>query len=262
MYLNPRPTKKYIGQFYPTESYWNDKVDPIRAYGYLYNLIFKDRKKRKILDIGAGNGLFLTEFKKRGWKTVGVEFSDHAVRQAKKFGLKLKRGDFLDYKFPSNSFDVVTLNNVLEHLFKPQETLEKISKVIKKDGILVITVPNIESIGFQFFKRDWYGVDAPRHLYQFSLDTLGNMLSDCGFEVTKVFHGYWQHNYPILFESFRIRFSLTSKRKAEGVGKEGLVGRGRFSLDVFGVKVICWFVAKLEPLVKRSEVVVLAARKI
>ncbi len=262
MYLNPRPTKKYIGQFYPTESYWNDKVDPIKAYGYLYNLIFKDRKKKKILDIGAGNGLFLTEFKKRGWKTVGVEFSDHAVRQAKKFGLNLKRGDFLDYKFPNNSFDIVTLNNVLEHVYEPRRTLIKIYKVLKDDGILVISSPNINGFGFNIFGKKWYGIDAPRHLYQFSLDSLGGMLLDCGFKITKIGHRYWQHNYPVIFESFRFMFSSRFRNK-NGLGRGGVVvGRCNSSVKVKTVKIISWLFAFIEPFFGRSEVFVLEVKKL
>ncbi|HEX6977516.1 MAG TPA: class I SAM-dependent methyltransferase [Patescibacteria group bacterium] len=264
VYVNPRPTKKYIGQFYPTETYWNNKADPQKAYGYLYELIFNGKKK-KILDIGAGNGLFLSEFKKRGWESTGVEFSEHAVKEAKNFGLKLKRGDFLDFKFPKNYFDVVTLNNVLEHLYKPKETLEEISKVLKNNGALIVAVPNLSGVGFRLFGKFWYGIDAPRHLYQFNLDTLENMLSMCGFEVRKVNHGYWEHNYPVLFESFRQKFSPNFVKKMGGqreTGKKNFVKKENNSLRVIGVKIVCWLVAVFEPFFGTSEVVVVEARKI
>lgn len=270
VYFNPRPTKKYISKFYPNETYWNDKVNPQKAYGYLYNLIFNGKKEKKILDIGAGNGLFLTEFKKRGWEVTGVEFSEHAVMEAKKFGLRLKRGDFLDYKFPNNYFDVVTLNNVLEHLYKPKETLKGVSKTIRKDGILVVTVPNIESIGEAIFKKDWHAIQPPRHLYQFTPYTLSEMVKEAGFKDINIYHNYWDHNYYSLFESFR--FSTSPKFKKGNLGGlskgsvKDLETPGDFSFireaGKVAAKCFATVVSFIEPFLGKGEVITLYAKKV
>lgn len=271
MFLHPRPTKKYIGKFYPEESYWNSDINPDKAFGYIYNLILKEKTKGKILDIGAGNGLLLTKFKKKeGWKVSGVELSKHAVGVAKKrFGITLKKGDFLDYKYPSKYFDVVVLNNVLEHLYKPKETLKKISKVIRDDGVLVIAVPNMESVGLAIFRENWHALQPPRHLYHFSPATLSQMLKDSGFKDIKIYHNYWEHNYYSLFESFRFLTSSRFRKSEAGGLKEGkveeLIKPSKFSfIKEIGkavAKIFANTIAFIEPFWEKGEVVTIYAKK-
>lgn len=219
VFLHPRPLLSEIGKYYPKDSYWGQDIaqtfltsdwknERAKGYDFLYQLIHRYVKKGTILDIGAGTGMFLSYFKERGWETDGVELSKEAVLFAKKvFDLKLKTGDFLKFSFKKNMYDVVTLNNVLEHLHQPKETLQAIRPLLKDNGLLVITVPNIECIGIKLFGKKSHLLQPPRHLYQFSERTLTNMLNRAGYTVIGVDHGYWVHNYYSIFESFRLRFS-------------------------------------------------------
>lgn len=218
-FLSPRPKREYISKFYKIESYWGQdlkiitsqkrsgyKKDRERIYGPVYKLIPK--RKGAIFDVGAGTGLFLSRFAESGWKTDGIEFSKSAVEFAKKnYNVKLKVGDFLDYKFEPNSFDVVTLNNVLEHLYDPLGTLKEVRRVLRPDGVLIITVPNIDSLGFKIFKKKWYPLQPPIHLYHFTPVILSSMLNTVGFTIIDVNHFFWVHSYFSLYESFRHLFT-------------------------------------------------------
>ena len=208
VYLSPRPTKKNISNYYPQETYWSPKRNAFKTYYHLYNFIFSEIKKGRILDIGAGTGLFLSYFKNKGWNVAGVEVSATACKTAKKlFNINLITGDLLNIKLPSKSFDLVTLNNVIEHLHDPKKTLVKIHKILKDDGFAMISCPNIKSFGARLFADRWYGIDVPRHLYQFDRQTLEKLLNTSGFKIIKFSNNFWQHNYEIIFESFRILFS-------------------------------------------------------
>ncbi len=268
-YVNPRPLKKNISDYYPQKDYWDKNADPRRAYSYLLGILRPRTKTGKILDIGAGTGLFLSLFKKNGWITIGVEVSETAVKIARKnYAVVLKKGEFANNKFPKNYFDVVTLNNVLEHLYNPKETLTKIRGVLKNGGIVLISVPNLESVGFKLFKKNWYGLDIPRHLYHFTPSTLKKMVIGCGFEVVNIHHGYWYHNFAALFESFR-RFSSprikmkksTNYKKINSDLKRNQIYQLIKNIIVIASKLIFCAITFFEPVFQRGEIFVLEAKR-
>lgn len=275
-YVSPRPPQRSIGNFYPKEGYWghdltkkvtpnNWKNERTQAYGFLYNRILTLKTKGAIFDLGAGTGMFLTRFKELGWDTEGIELSKDAVVFAQKaYGIRLKCGDFLDFPFSSHRFDVVTLNNALEHLYDPKKTLQKVHNVLKDDGIVVVTVPNIKSLGAMIFGKHWYALQPPRHLYQFSPSTLSAMLSSLGFKTIEIQHNYRIHNYHSLFESFRMLFSPRFKKKSGG-GLSEKKYQKRFSIFVEGGKIFATLFASVlaffEPFLKRGEVITLYAKK-
>lgn len=278
IYLNPRPTSEYIENFYLKEGYWgrdlgrsdlqsNWKEERQWRYGPLYREIFKRKNKGSIIDIGAGTGMFLTRFKERGWKVQGTEVSEDVAKFGKEnFGIRSKVGDFLKLKFDAKQFDVVTLNTVLEHVYKPKETLKKVYRILKSDGLLVVTVPNIDSFGSKIFRSEWYALDPPRHLYHFSTGTLKKMIEQADFEIQDIYHDYWAHNYYHLFESLRFLLSPRFKKKKRGgIVKSAEAVRGSFSIakeagKLFG-RSFAAFLAKFEPFLKRGEVFTVYACK-
>lgn len=271
IYLNPRPVRKNIGKYYATKNYFSGTSDAYQEYSHIYDLIFQRLKKGKVFDIGAGTGLFLAELKKRGWKIDGLELSSTARKDAKKrFGVILKSGDFLNLKKVDKDFDLVVLNNVIEHLYKPRETVEKIAKIVKKDGYVLISCPNINSIGAVIFGRKWYAMDAPRHVYQFSPDSLKMILESSGFKVIKISHSFFRHNYMTLFESFRRtlspRFSETKKtNKASIKIRENNKENKQAFIKKCGItvsKTLSAIIAVIEPLIRRGEIITLVAYKL
>ncbi len=156
-----------------------------------------ERYKRgagKILDIGCGDGSFLLNIKKRGWDVLGVDTSaagqDYMVNKK----LPILKGDFLNADIEPESMDAITYWYSFEHLANPGEYLEKTYRTLKKSGILVISVQNIESLQAAFSGNKWFHLDVPRHILHFSPSTLKKILSSSGFEILAIEHRSLQMN--------------------------------------------------------------------
>lgn len=281
VFQSPRAPFSQAVKYYPGEAYWGRDVTKYEtntnllkerehAYSFLYNGIFRLRKRGRILDIGSGLGLFLSKFKERGWTVVGTDISKDVAKFSKKlFGVKVLIGDVVKMKLPKEYFDLVTLNGVFEHIYNPSETLKKIRQVLKSDGILVVTVPNIESLGYLVHKKEWYHLQPGRHIYHFSPKTIKKLFNQEGFAIIKTSHSYDAHNYYSLFENIRYRFSAKFKRGKSGGLAKGTVNSvvlpsaKSLSLEVgkfvanFAAKVGCF----IEPLIRRGEVITVYAKK-
>lgn len=153
------------------------------------------------LDIGCGNGSYLSFLKHHGWKVQGVDLSQKAADVAKdKFDIDVFVGKIEDLPFPPESFDYINMSHVLEHVFDPLETMKKIKTFLKKNGTIYIEVPNYESYSRKISKQYWYAWETPRHLYTFSPENLKELLETAGFEVvelnTKIHNLFaWDNTY-------------------------------------------------------------------
>jgi len=140
----------------------------------------------EILDVGCGNGGWLIRLKNAGWKTRGVEIDEPAAQAANEAGLSVFCGTLIDAGFPDNSFDVVRLHYVFEHLINPNETLDEIHRILKPDGIVLIRIPNIDSAMFKLFKENWFALDIPRHVFHYTPKTFSNLANQHKFKIIKV----------------------------------------------------------------------------
>lgn len=275
IYLNPRPRPHDIFKFYNNDAYWGEDIDLVKKQARLvkkpiYEKVVKHKRRGKILDIGTGSGSFLNMFDRKKWQIYGTDLIPRAARLAKRhFGIDVKVGDFLKIKFRPNTFDVVVLDNVLEHTFTPLETLKKANKVMKVDALLIVSVPNLESFGAKIFGKDWTAVQPVRHLYHFPVPVLKKEFEKIGFKIKGVSYDYDAHNYYHLYESFRYKFSPKFKKSDYG----GLLNNSAKEIDR-GVyrriikelgKVICFVFAKtlslIEPFVGKGEVYIIYAKK-
>jgi SAM-dependent methyltransferase len=82
---------------------------------------------------------------------------------------------------PPESFDVVTLSHVIEHLHDPRPALREIHRLLAPGGLVMITTPNLDAYGLEVFGRCWRGLEPPRHLVLYTSRSLGGLLSDAGF---------------------------------------------------------------------------------
>ncbi len=146
----------------------------------------------RILDVGCGEGGFLAECSRRGFKCFGNEISEEAARKASAFG-KVVADDFLKARLQSDFFDAVTLWHVLEHLPQPVAAIQSSRKLLKKGGLLFVALPNPESMQARLFKRFWAHLDAPRHHYIMPPKALGQVLAANGF--TGVCLDYFMRSY-------------------------------------------------------------------
>ncbi|MFH1591766.1 MAG: class I SAM-dependent methyltransferase, partial [Candidatus Woesearchaeota archaeon] len=224
VYMNPRLTKESMAQFYPATYYKLEKSES----SYLSSIL-KDKcnikemirschkierlkEKGKILDVGCGRGDFLNYMRARGWETYGVESTEIAARHCREVqGLNVFYGELLEANFHANHFDVVRLGHVLEHVQNPREILQEINRILKPEGLLVISVPNIDSYEAKIFRENWYMLDLPRHLYHFSLKTLKDILEKTKFQII-----YFTRNYDL----FAFRASLIRKSESLSIFKQ------------------------------------------
>jgi len=276
VFLSPRPKITEISTYYEQENYfgrnicdddikYDDKKEREFAYGRIYKIIFSIKNSGSILDIGAGTGLFLSKFKDEKWDVKGVELMRDAVRYSKdRYAIKLSFGDFFSAKFRENSFDVITLNGALEHLHRPQEALQKIYSLLKKDGLIIFSVPNVTSLGNFIFGKNWFPWQPPRHLYHFSPITAAKMLVNAKFNEIHIKHDYWLQNQYILFQS--LRYSRSPKFQKNKLG--GLLHKdqkSKFSIRKELGKITGTFfslaIAYIEPFVKKGEVIIVYAKK-
>ena len=129
---------------------------------------------KKLLDIGAGTGDFLSFAQTRGFDVDGIEPSSKAREKAHEKGVKLKTD--ID-EINNSTYDVITLWHVLEHLPNLEEQIGVISNLLNDDGILVIAVPNFRSWAAKHYREFWAGYDVPRHLWHFSQQSIHKLFS-------------------------------------------------------------------------------------
>lgn len=135
-----------------------------------------------LLDIGCATGALIASLRETGWRVTGVEISPSAeygknVRKLDIRNLPLEENNFAD-----NSFDVVLASHLIEHLNDPRSFLSEINRILKENGYVFITTPNISGFQARLFGGRWRSAIFD-HLYLFSVRTLKQMLKNACFHV-------------------------------------------------------------------------------
>jgi len=138
-----------------------------------------------LLEIGCGSGMYLDLMRALGWRrVVGVDTSAKAIAQAEqRLALEVYCGQLKDAGFADESFDAASLSHTLEHVAEPAALLAELHRILKPGGRAAIVVPNAESLAARRFGADWFHLDAPRHLINFTRPSLGAALRRAGFLV-------------------------------------------------------------------------------
>ncbi|MBC8186035.1 class I SAM-dependent methyltransferase [candidate division KSB1 bacterium] len=158
----------------------------IQRHKLRYKSIRKYKPKGKLFDLGVGWGHFLYTGKLRGYETEGIEISEMPYIYAKEnLKLNVQHIDFFNLPEKPLFYDIITLWDVLEHIDNCDEMIEKCSRMVKEDGIIVIQVPQIDSYFAKRHKEKWkmMGLD---HVNYFSKNTIKKLLEQYGFEVHKI----------------------------------------------------------------------------
>ncbi|WP_395066694.1 class I SAM-dependent methyltransferase [Flavobacterium sp.] len=166
-------------------------------------LINSESQKGRILDIGAGVGDFLSVAKNDGWQTIGVEPSDKAKAIAINKGVSFVENLS---ELESNSFDVITMWHVLEHVPDLENQIKELKRLIKPTGTVIIAVPNFKSFDAKHYKEFWAAYDIPIHLWHFSKTAIQKLFAKENLELVKVI--------PMKFDSFYV--SLLSEKYKTG----------------------------------------------
>jgi 2-polyprenyl-3-methyl-5-hydroxy-6-metoxy-1,4-benzoquinol methylase len=176
-----------------------------RKFSIVSSLINQETS-RKLLDYGCGEGWSLDFFHKKGWDLKGIEMSDYGLKTHNPHLLKYIEivdniTDSNNFKVPT-TFDLIILENVLEHVLNPLETLSLMRKFSHENTIIIIQVPNDFSITQQRLKQlkfinSNYWVAYPDHISYFNLKGLENLCYEAGWRLEKV-----STDFPIDFSLF------------------------------------------------------------
>jgi 2-polyprenyl-3-methyl-5-hydroxy-6-metoxy-1,4-benzoquinol methylase len=195
IFTNPRPNINSIQEFYE-KSYHCYKVKTgIKKYlnNFSNFLRFKQFQpylssiNAEVLEIGSSYGEFLNLLKGKGYSVSGIEMDQDAAKVAKEFyNIDVSSEKIEEHNFPENKYQTIIMLQVLEHLYDPNIVLAKCHKALVQDGYLIVSVPNIDCIGFKIFGKFWRDLDVPRHLHHFSPKTLQNISVNNHFEIIQV----------------------------------------------------------------------------
>lgn len=218
-FTNPRPDNSVLGNYYKAESYVSHTDSKKGIINKLYHRVRNYTLKQKIklvssyvsrgtiLDYGCGTGMFLSECKKAGWETFGMEPDDSARRIASEKNLNLFADkNTLQLHIAEKEFDAITLWHVLEHVTDMYNTLAFFKHKLKSNGVLIIAVPNHKSYDAEYYKEFWAAYDVPRHLHHFDLKSMTTLLEDTGFKLIET--------KPMKFDSFYV--SMLSEKYKTG----------------------------------------------
>ena len=181
--------------------------------------VFSRLKPGKVLDIGCGSGNFLSGMRSEGWDCFGTEISESSKKftdKLKSEGIEIHYSELTKTDFSRESFDLITLWHVVEHLREPGKYIRHAKKLLKKDGILFLAFPNIDSISFALWKCNWFHLDLPRHLYHFSPKSIPVLMEKNGFRVISISHYCQEFNpYGVLqsiYNSLGFEFNFLSRQ--------------------------------------------------
>lgn len=202
-YISHSDTKKGI---------MNSVYHRVRKYmlGRKARLVTKEARRTsgKLLDIGTGTGYFATTMAKRGWEIEAIEKNAQARAFAKeRFNLDVRPETDLSV-FKPDSFDVITLWHVMEHLENLNETWDRLFELLTDKGILIIAVPNRASYDAEKYGANWAAYDVPRHLWHFTPGTIQQFGSKHGFIMAE--------RYPMPFDAFYVSM-LSEKNMKRGL---------------------------------------------
>ncbi len=160
----------------------------------------------RVLDVGCGQGDFLRDLQGLGVKQlVGIDFNAEVVSSLKKYGIQGFAGTFAEYESPVGSFDIIAMNNYLEHTLAPPAELAKAYQLLAAGGNLVGEVPGFDSFERRLFGRYWGGNHVPRHTYQFTAGFLYRQLADAGFENIRISHQLNTSHWALSVQNFMQR---------------------------------------------------------
>jgi len=189
LYENPREPEEIIETRYEQVEdavYEREKEGRVRTYQGMMPAIEKySRPPGRVLDIGCYLGVFLDVARQRGWQTVGVEPSAWAAERTRQRGHEVINAPLRLSNLSPESFDLITLWDVIEHLHDPLGQLREIHGLLRPGGTFALTTMDTGSLYAKMCGGAWPWY-MRMHLYYFTRGTLARMLEEAGFEVLEI----------------------------------------------------------------------------
>lgn len=219
MVTSPQPSIEKLPDYYKSEDYISHTNTKRNLFEKIYHFVRKISIKKKLslinsfanntktlLDIGCGTGDFLESAYQNNWTISGIEPNEKAriIANKKTENAVFKIDELL--KFKPQSFDVITLWHVLEHLPNLDEHISIFKSLLKTNGTLIIAVPNFNSYDAKHYKNYWAAYDVPRHLWHFSKTSISRLALKENMKVVK--------RVPMKFDAYYV--SLLSEKNKSG----------------------------------------------
>ena len=216
------PIEAEIGKYYETPDYIShsdtQKGLMNRVYHWVRQYMLSQKaklvkqasklSKGVLLDYGTGTGYFANTMTRKGWTVKAIEKSPQARTFAKEhFNLKVDAETALP-NYQAETFDVITLWHVMEHLEHLNEMWDTLYRILKERGVLIVAVPNPSSYDAKKYKEWWAAYDVPRHLWHFSPSTMQQFGAKHGFIL--------EAEHPMPFDAFYVSM-LTEKYKGNSL---------------------------------------------
>jgi len=213
VFTNPRPDMQEIGKYYQSDAYMSHHSSNTSLFhrlyrairNYMYNKkmsyikqhLTESLKNSALLDYGAASGDFLAYCATQHIKQLAGVEQDAGCREAAlmQYGIALKAVPELA-TLEKESFNVITLWHVLEHVHNVDEVVSTFFQLLKDKGLLVVSVPNINSLDWCIYGDYWSAYDVPRHIYHFNTSTITVLMKRLGFTLEKT--------YPLPFDAYYI----------------------------------------------------------
>ncbi|MFD2542916.1 class I SAM-dependent methyltransferase [Lacinutrix gracilariae] len=215
----PQPKEEKLSEYYKTEDYISHTDAKRNVLEKVYHIVRGISLKRKLklinsfsstqktlLDIGCGTGDFLQTAQQNNWQVSGIEPNEQARAIA---NTKTNNAVFTTeqlQEFKKQSFDVITLWHVLEHLPNLTEQVSVLKSLLKENGSLIIAVPNYKSYDATHYKNFWAALDVPRHLWHFNQKSIHTLFAKENMKVVQTL--------PMKFDAYYV--SLLSEKYKSG----------------------------------------------
>jgi 2-polyprenyl-3-methyl-5-hydroxy-6-metoxy-1,4-benzoquinol methylase len=213
LFVHPQPSKEELGKLY-SASYlsrgnkYAAALDPKHDPNWLNDQCKVEFVKRwcpsgTLLDVGCALGGFLAVAKEHGFEVEGVEIVEYAAEQARtRLHIKVTNSDIYSAELAPESYDVITMWDVIEHLTDPNLALEKIIRALRPKGYVALSTGDISSAWARLTGKRWQLLTPPQHLYFFSQRSMSGLLKRHSFSVKEIHHqSKWVTAAFVLFKA-------------------------------------------------------------
>lgn len=210
----PKPSEDNLARYYESDNYISHTDGKRSLFEKVYHFVKNNALKNKLklinneqpdkgslLDIGSGTGDFLVIAKQNDWAITGIEPNEKAKQIAINKGVCFVSST---KDLDDNSFDLITMWHVLEHVIDLEEQITELKRILKSTGTIIIAVPNYNSFDAKYYNSFWAGFDVPRHLWHFSKKAIQILFQRENLKVIKILPMKWDSFYvSLLSEKYK-----------------------------------------------------------
>lgn len=189
IFIVPQPSQDELRNYYNDKDYYKSwgsfddaRLIKKKTSSEWLKIIRRYKKDGKILEIGCAAGFFLEVAQEKGYDPYGVELSEISGEYAKRrFKEKVFIGAVEEARHPDESFDIISMFDLIEHIPYPEDIIKESFRLLKRDGIVAISTPNTNSLSHKLMRSRWTHYKAAEHLFYFSPCSISFLLKKYGF---------------------------------------------------------------------------------